>query len=75
MHPGPEEDPGTAPGIAPGHRVIGIEVDTPAAPHPTHCQGVTVGNCRGQAQVSLDDDEVGEDDFQTLHTPVCHMVR
>ena len=27
------------------------------------------------AQASLDDDEVGEDDFQTPHTPVCHMVR
>ena len=27
------------------------------------------------AQASLDDDEVGEDDFQTLHTPVHHMVR
>ena len=29
----------------------------------------------GIAQVSLDDDEVGEDDFQTPHTPVCCMVR
>ena len=30
---------------------------------------------RGMARASLDDDEAGEDDFQTLHTPVCHVVR
>ena len=29
----------------------------------------------GMAQASLDDDEVGEDDFQTPHTPVHHVVR
>ena len=29
----------------------------------------------GMARASLDDDEVGEDDFQTLHTPVHHVVR
>ena len=27
------------------------------------------------ARASLDDDEAGEDDFQTLHTPVHHVVR
>ena len=30
---------------------------------------------RGVAWASLDDDEDWEEDFQTLHTPVCHMVR
>ena len=29
----------------------------------------------GMAQASLDDDEVGEDDFQTPHTPVRCIVR
>ena len=29
----------------------------------------------GMARASLDDDEVGKDDFQTPHTPVRHMVR
>ena len=29
----------------------------------------------GMAQASLDDDEVGEDDFQTPHTPVCCIVK
>ena len=29
----------------------------------------------GMAQASLDDDEVGEDYFQTPHTPVHHIVR
>ena len=29
----------------------------------------------GMAQASLDDDEVGEDNFQIPHTPVCHVVR
>ena len=32
-------------------------------------------SARGMARASLDYDEVGEDDFQTLHTPVCHIVR
>ena len=27
------------------------------------------------ARASLDNDEAGEDDFQTLHTPVHHVVR
>ena len=30
---------------------------------------------RGMARASLDDEEAREDDFQTLHTPVCHVVR
>ena len=29
----------------------------------------------GVAQALLDDDEDGEEDFQTPHTPVCHLVR
>ena len=29
----------------------------------------------GMAQASLDDNKTGEDDFQTPHTPVCHVVR
>ena len=29
----------------------------------------------GMARASLDDDEVGEDDFQTLHTPVHRIFR
>ena len=29
----------------------------------------------GMAQALLDDDEDWEEDFQTPHTPVCHMVR
>ena len=29
----------------------------------------------GVAQVSLDDDEDGKEDFQTPHTPMCHVVR
>ena len=28
----------------------------------------------GMAQASLDQDEAQEDDFQTQHTPVCHMM-
>ena len=45
MHPGAGgEDPGAAQGAAPGHRVIGIGVNTPAASHPTCPQGATVGN-------------------------------
>ena len=44
MNSGPGEDPGATPGAAPGCRVIGIGVDTLAAPHPTHPQGATVGN-------------------------------
>ena len=29
----------------------------------------------GMAWASLDDDEAWDDDFQTPHTPVCHVVR
>ena len=35
MHPSPGEDPGAAPSITPECLVLGIGVDTPAAPHPT----------------------------------------
>ena len=28
----------------------------------------------GTAQASLNEDEALEDDFQTLHTPVCHVM-
>ena len=29
----------------------------------------------GMAQASLDDEKIGEDDFHTPHTPVCHVVK
>ena len=29
----------------------------------------------GMTRASLDDEEVWEDDFQTLHSPACHVVR
>ena len=29
---------------------------------------------RGMARASLDDEDAWEDDFQTLHMPVCHIV-
>ena len=31
-------------------------------------------SCGGMAQASLDDEDMWEDDFQTLHMPVCHVV-
>ena len=50
MHPGPGgEDQGAAPGTTPGHQVIGVGADTPAAPHPSCHQGATVGNPFPQA--------------------------
>ena len=39
-----------------------------ACARSSHCVG-------GVAQASLDDDEDWEEDFQTPHTPVCHVVR
>ena len=45
MHPGlGEEDQGAGQSAAPGCQAIGVGADTPAAPHPTHHQGATVGN-------------------------------
>ena len=32
-------------------------------------------SCRGMAQASLDDEDAWEDDFQTPHSPVHHIVR
>ena len=31
-------------------------------------------SCGEMARASLDDEDVWEDDFQTLHMPVCHIV-
>ena len=39
-----------APGTAPGCQIIGVGVDTPAAPYPTHHRGATVGNLCPQAR-------------------------
>ena len=32
-------------------------------------------SCGGMAWASLDDEDAWEDDFQTPHTPVCHVVQ
>ena len=32
-------------------------------------------SCGGMAQASLDDEDAWEDDFQTQHMPVCHVVQ
>ena len=50
---------------------------TPKLPSAVNIPAYTWSSCSagGMAQASLDDDEVGEDDFQTPHTPVCHVVR
>ena len=39
---------------------------------PSHAQSSHSGE--GMAQASLDDDDAWEDDFQTWHTPVHHIV-
>ena len=39
---------------------------------PAHTQSSCSG--KGMAQASLDQDKAQEDDFQTQHTPVCHMM-
>ena len=45
-------DQGEAPGIVLGCQAKWGGPDTPAAPHPTHCQGATVlGNAFPQAQI------------------------
>ena len=40
---------------------------------PSHAQ--SSHSSEGMAQASLDEDSTWEDDFQTLHTPVCHVVQ
>ena len=40
---------------------------------PSHAWSSHSGE--GTARVSLDEDDVGEDDFQTLHTLVCHIMQ
>ena len=42
-------------------------VNVPAYAHSSHLGG-------GIAQASFNDEDVWEDDFQTPHTPVCHIV-
>ena len=39
---------------------------------PSHAQSNHSGG--GMARASLDDDDAWDDDFQTPHTPVCHVV-
>ena len=43
-------------------------VNVLAYTHSSHSSG-------GMARTSLDDEDMWEDDFQTLHTLVCHVVR
>ena len=40
---------------------------------PSHAQ--SSHSSEGTAQAFLDEDEAWEDDFQTLHTPVCHVMQ
>ena len=39
---------------------------------PSHAQ--SSHSSEGMAQASLEEDNAWEDDFQTSHTPVCHVV-
>ena len=40
---------------------------------PTYAWSIHSGE--GMARASLDQDEALEDDFQTQHTPVCHIMQ
>ena len=47
---------------------LSLAVSIPAYARSSHSAG-------GVAQALLDDDEDWEEDFQTPHTPICHVVR
>ena len=50
---------------------------TPKLPSAVNILAYAWSSCSagGMARASLDNEEVWEDDFQTPHTPVCHIVR